>query len=284
VCTLFLGTNSCCAPSHDVLVFSGGTRVVPQHRCVQCEAITNHLPAIDKDILLTTRFSAAYYIAFGPHGPRRPPPPGEGRQVFFISAGCIAAAFTLFAFTRMFANPVRPRTMTKEWQEASEEYLKVRYQNADIAAHLLYNIVTNTMSGPRIRAHHLLQGHVGPVQVREGPSHQPAEGRVEDSIASITAHASNQYRYLISLGQIFAWYRLCATYKKSGRVRAVSPSATVILVLSVQKSEAFARSTLCESQLNLVHTKHTVRIMPLLIYALLTLPLRMFLNVLLISQ
>lgn len=28
--------------------------------------------------------------------------------------------------TRMFANPVRPRTMTKEWQEASEEYLKVR--------------------------------------------------------------------------------------------------------------------------------------------------------------
>lgn len=26
----------------------------------------------------------------------------------------------------MFASPIRPRTMTKEWQEASEEYLKVR--------------------------------------------------------------------------------------------------------------------------------------------------------------
>jgi hypothetical protein len=26
----------------------------------------------------------------------------------------------------MFANPVRPRTMTKEWQEATEEYMKVR--------------------------------------------------------------------------------------------------------------------------------------------------------------
>jgi hypothetical protein len=39
----------------------------------------------------------------------------------------------------MFANPVRPRTMTKEWQEASEEYLKVRYRNADIAAHLFCN-------------------------------------------------------------------------------------------------------------------------------------------------
>lgn len=27
----------------------------------------------------------------------------------------------------MFASPVRPRTMTKEWQEATEEYLKVRF-------------------------------------------------------------------------------------------------------------------------------------------------------------
>jgi cytochrome c oxidase subunit 4 len=26
----------------------------------------------------------------------------------------------------MFANPIRPRTMTKEWQEATEEYMKVR--------------------------------------------------------------------------------------------------------------------------------------------------------------
>ncbi|KAH7089890.1 cytochrome c oxidase subunit IV-domain-containing protein [Paraphoma chrysanthemicola] len=69
---------------------------------------------------------AAYYIAFGPHGPRRPPPPDEGRNVFFLSAGVIAAAFAVFAFTRMFASPIRPRTMTKEWQEASEEYLKAQ--------------------------------------------------------------------------------------------------------------------------------------------------------------
>ena len=67
---------------------------------------------------------AAYYIAFGPHGPRRPPPPDEGRNVFLLSSAVIAGAFAVFAFTRMFANPVRPRTMTKEWQEATEEYLK----------------------------------------------------------------------------------------------------------------------------------------------------------------
>jgi hypothetical protein len=32
----------------------------------------------------------------------------------------------------MFASPIRPRTMTKEWQEATEEYMKVRSSNAFI--------------------------------------------------------------------------------------------------------------------------------------------------------
>ncbi|KAE8825254.1 hypothetical protein PTNB73_08252 [Pyrenophora teres f. teres] len=67
-----------------------------------------------------------YFIAFGPHGPRRPPPPDEGRNVFLLSSAVIAGAFAVFAFTRMFASPIRPRTMTKEWQEASEEYLKAQ--------------------------------------------------------------------------------------------------------------------------------------------------------------
>ncbi|KAF1833142.1 COX4-domain-containing protein [Decorospora gaudefroyi] len=69
---------------------------------------------------------AAYYIAFGPHGPRRPAPPDEGRKVLFLSLAVIAGSFALFAFTRMFASPVRPRTMTKEWQEATEEYMKAQ--------------------------------------------------------------------------------------------------------------------------------------------------------------
>jgi cytochrome c oxidase subunit 4 len=69
---------------------------------------------------------AAYYIAFGPHGPRRPAPPDEGRNVFLLSSAVIAGAFAVFAFTRMFASPIRPRTMTKEWQEATEEYMKAQ--------------------------------------------------------------------------------------------------------------------------------------------------------------
>lgn len=69
---------------------------------------------------------AAYYIAFGPHGPRRPPPADEGRKVLFLTLALTGAGVAIFAFTRIFANPVRPRTMTKEWQEASEEYLKAQ--------------------------------------------------------------------------------------------------------------------------------------------------------------
>ena len=46
--------------------------------------------------------------------------------MFLLSTAVIAAAVVVFSLTRVFANPQRPRTMTKEWQEASEEYLKVR--------------------------------------------------------------------------------------------------------------------------------------------------------------
>lgn len=66
----------------------------------------------------------AYYIAFGPHGPRALPPPGETKKIFFGIVVGILASGTLFGFTRMFAGPP-PKTMTKEYQEASEEFLRV---------------------------------------------------------------------------------------------------------------------------------------------------------------
>jgi cytochrome c oxidase subunit 4 len=67
----------------------------------------------------------AYYIAFGPHGPRALPPPGEGMKIFSYTIVGLLAAFALFAFTRSMAKPP-PKTMTKEYQEMSNEYLKVR--------------------------------------------------------------------------------------------------------------------------------------------------------------
>ncbi len=73
-------------------------------------------------IVLTT----AYWIAFGPHGPRSLPPPDEGKKVALYTVIGIAASFVIFASMRAFAKPA-PHTMTKEWQEAANEKLKVRF-------------------------------------------------------------------------------------------------------------------------------------------------------------
>ncbi|WEW56363.1 Cytochrome c oxidase subunit 5B, mitochondrial [Emydomyces testavorans] len=66
---------------------------------------------------------AAYWIAFGPHGPRAETPKGEGMRVFIQVAKYLLIAFGIFYTTRMFAGPA-PKTMTKEWQEATNEYAR----------------------------------------------------------------------------------------------------------------------------------------------------------------
>lgn len=139
-------------------------------RCVQT--------LLSKDHLLIT---IAYFIAFGPHGPRRPPPPDEGRKVLFLSVAVCFGAFAVFAFTRMFASPIRPRTMTKEWQEATEEYMKVRSMIIAVAACLFTLCVLIHIAGPGNRAHHWLQGHDGPVGLGEEPPSRPeAQRRVNE--------------------------------------------------------------------------------------------------------
>jgi len=66
----------------------------------------------------------AYWIAFGAHGPRAVAPPGEGWKVLGYTLAGIAVSFGLFATVRAFARGP-PATMTKEYQEASNEYLLV---------------------------------------------------------------------------------------------------------------------------------------------------------------
>lgn len=75
--------------------------------------------------MLTHCLLTAYWIAFGPHGPRALPPPGEGMKVLTYVILAVIASGALFGFTRSFARG-DPRTMTKEYQEATNEYLKVR--------------------------------------------------------------------------------------------------------------------------------------------------------------
>ena len=74
--------------------------------------------------LLTASWLVAYFIAFGPHGPRAEPPPGIGWWYAKWTTAAFALACVLLVIIRSFAGPP-PSTMNKEWQEATNEYLKV---------------------------------------------------------------------------------------------------------------------------------------------------------------
>lgn len=76
--------------------------------------------------VLTQRSSIAYYIAFGPHGPRAVPDPREKWQVLKLFVYAMVASAGIFALIRMGARPP-PSTMNQEWQEATNEYLRVSF-------------------------------------------------------------------------------------------------------------------------------------------------------------
>lgn len=72
----------------------------------------------------TNNIKTAYWIAFGPHGPRAGDPPGEGRKVLLYTIIGSLAGVGIFGLTHLFAGP-HPSTMNREWQEATNEYFKV---------------------------------------------------------------------------------------------------------------------------------------------------------------
>ncbi|KJZ78861.1 Cytochrome c oxidase polypeptide 5 [Hirsutella minnesotensis 3608] len=71
---------------------------------------------------------AAYWIAFGPHGPRAVDPPGTNARIAWGVAMGIGASVAIFAIIRSFAKPA-PHTMSQEYQEMANEMLK--QQKAD---------------------------------------------------------------------------------------------------------------------------------------------------------
>ncbi|KAH7924753.1 COX4, subunit IV of cytochrome c oxidase [Leucogyrophana mollusca] len=72
---------------------------------------------------------AAYYVAFGPHGPRAPvSPPGEGLKVFIGTMGLIGIAGLVYMGARSLAPPP-PKTITREWEEASNERAREQKMN-----------------------------------------------------------------------------------------------------------------------------------------------------------
>lgn len=74
--------------------------------------------------VLIRRPPTAYWIAFGPHGPRALPPPDETFKIVSYTAIGIAVAFGIIFAVKQFARPP-PSTMNKEWEEQTNEYLKV---------------------------------------------------------------------------------------------------------------------------------------------------------------
>jgi cytochrome c oxidase subunit 4 len=69
--------------------------------------------------------TTAYWIAFGPHGPRREIPPGEPWRILRGDILLVGLSGAIFYTTRLFAGPP-PKTMSKEWQEKTNEFMKVR--------------------------------------------------------------------------------------------------------------------------------------------------------------
>ncbi|CAO3567400.1 unnamed protein product [Mortierella alpina] len=72
---------------------------------------------------------AAYWVAFGPHGARTPlTGPNHTLKVLAGTSAVVAAAGGLFLWIRSKGGEV-PSTMTKEWQEASNEYARANKIN-----------------------------------------------------------------------------------------------------------------------------------------------------------
>ncbi|CAK9436209.1 uncharacterized protein LODBEIA_P07670 [Lodderomyces beijingensis] len=79
--------------------------------------------------LTTAEKRAAYYISFGEWGPRRPLyAPGEKSQIFWIVTGSVIGSIVLFIGVKQLASPP-PKTLEREWMEASDEYLKSKNAN-----------------------------------------------------------------------------------------------------------------------------------------------------------
>lgn len=94
------------------------------------------------------------------------PAADEGRKVALYVFIGLATSFGIFATMRMFAKP-GPSTMTKEYQEASNEFVKVRYPDSPqsiISGHPLILFAEPTRRAPyRYLSTRILRSRHGPI-------------------------------------------------------------------------------------------------------------------------
>ncbi|KAK4691984.1 cytochrome c oxidase subunit 4, partial [Lecanoromycetidae sp. Uapishka_2] len=94
----------------------------PQEQADVWMALRDRMKNDWHDLTLQER-KAAYWIAFGPHGPRALPPPGENWMVFRYTMLGVGISFLLFWAIRTQARPA-PKTMNAQYQEMTNEYLR----------------------------------------------------------------------------------------------------------------------------------------------------------------
>lgn len=107
-------------------LMSIGRQLTDCRRWQSLPRIWRHVRFQCTKLLANSTTLIAYWIAFGPHGPRALDPPGEGKSLVFHTFLVLTATLGFYAIIRSFAgNP--PDTMTKEYQEESNELLRVCY-------------------------------------------------------------------------------------------------------------------------------------------------------------
>ncbi|KIV98675.1 uncharacterized protein PV09_09556 [Verruconis gallopava] len=94
----------------------------PQEQADLWMTLRDRMKADWKELTMQEK-KAAYWIAFGPHGPRREIPPGEGLRIIRGLVLLLGLSGALFYATRLAAGPP-PKTMSKEWQEKTNEFMK----------------------------------------------------------------------------------------------------------------------------------------------------------------
>lgn len=82
-----------------------------------------------KDLLVEEK-KAAYYISFGEWGPRKPlHAPGDAQFIVLVVSGSIVASMLIYLGITSYIAAPGPSTMNREWQDASDEYLKSKNAN-----------------------------------------------------------------------------------------------------------------------------------------------------------
>ncbi|KAJ3566012.1 hypothetical protein NP233_g7266 [Leucocoprinus birnbaumii] len=116
-------SSSAAAPVSLSNVEASWTKLTPEEKA----SVHQQLEEVQKkpwNELSVDEKKAAYYVAFGPHGPRAPTSqPGDNFKILLYTAALVGAGASLFFAIRGLGAPP-PRTMTREWEEASNERAK----------------------------------------------------------------------------------------------------------------------------------------------------------------